>query len=263
MGKYNSASGAEAPNTDLGSYTRVAVIPARGGSKRIPNKNIRSFLGRPAIAYPIAAARRSGLFNRIVVSTDSPQVAEVALSCGAEVPFMRPAALADDYCGTIPVLQHAFQALEHLQRAPIHFACCIYPTAVLLAEAHLIEAYHQLENSPSTAYCFSVCAYHHPIQRALQVGESGTLGAVAPEHWPSRTQDLQRRYHDAGQFYWGTAEAIRAGASILQGASVGHVLSRTEFIDIDEPEDWVHAEALAMALGLNVRTAMDCQAASA
>jgi len=237
---------------------RVAVIPARGGSKRIPGKNIRSFLGKPAIAYPIAAAWRSKLFDRVVVSTDSPRIAEIALAHGAEVPFLRPAELADDYCGTLPVLQHALATLDLAATTSVDFVCCIYPTAVLLAENHLVEAFRKLSASPSMAYCFSVCSYPHPTQRALRVTESGVAVAVSPEHAAKRTQDLPPQYHDAGQFYWGTSEAVRQGIPFFSGPSLPYVLRRTEFVDIDDADDWAYAEALAQALKIARRINTRC-----
>jgi len=193
----------------------IAVIPARGGSKRIPGKNVRDFLGKPAIAYPIAAARHSRLFNRIIVSTDSPRIAEIATSFGADVPFLRPAELADDHCGTFPVLQHALDALESCPGTTIAYACCIYPTAVLLTERHLIDAFHQLANSPEHSYCFSVCKYSHPIQRALRIDQLGRLTPLAAAHSESRTQDLEPYYFDVGQFYWARRAAVRDGIPVF------------------------------------------------
>ena len=226
----------------------VAVIPARGGSKRVPGKNIRNFLGKPAISYPIAAARNSRLFNRIVVSTDCPKIAAVATSLGADVPFLRPAELAGDYCGTFPVFRHALDALESETSSEIAFACCIYPTAVLLTEHHLMEAFHRLARSREHAYCFSVCQYNHPIQRALRVDPLGQVAPVSPEHSDNRTQDLEPHYFDVGQFYWARRAAVRAGIPIFSSASLPYTLRWSEFVDIDDPEDWARAEAIAGAL---------------
>jgi N-acylneuraminate cytidylyltransferase len=226
----------------------VAVIPARGGSKRIPGKNIRDFLGKPAISYPIAAARNSQLFSRVIVSTDSPKIAEIAISLGAEVPFLRPARLADDHCGTLPVFQHALDALESCQDNKIDYACCIYPTAVLLAERHLIDSFHRLTASPEHSYCFTVCKYTHPIQRALRIDHSGQLAPVTPEHTERRTQDLEPRYFDVGQFYWARRAAVSAGIPLFSSASLPYMLRWSEFVDVDNAEDWARAEAIAAAL---------------
>jgi pseudaminic acid cytidylyltransferase len=231
----------------------VAVIPARGGSKRLPGKNIRNFLGRPVISYAIAAARRSELFSRIVVSTDCPRIAEVAVSLGADVPFMRPAELADDHCGTFPVLQHALATIESKQFGEIAFACCIYPTAVLLTERHLVDAFRQLTGSPEHAYCFSVCEYSHPIQRALRIDRSGQIEVVSPQHSSSRTQDLLPHYYDAGQFYWARRSAVRAGTPVFSSASLPYLLRWSDVVDIDGPEDWTRAEAIARALRVTSR----------
>ena len=226
----------------------VAVIPARGGSKRIPGKNIRDFLGKPAISYPIAAARRSHLFNRIIVSTDCPKVAEVATSFGADVPFLRPAELADDHCGTFPVFQHALDAVESSSNGKILYACCIYPTAVLLTARHLIEAFHRLAGSPEHSYCFSVCKYSHPIQRALRIDHSGQLAPGDPGHTECRTQDLEPRYFDVGQFYWAKRAAVRTGIPMFSSASLPYILRWSEFVDVDDADDWARAEAIATAL---------------
>lgn len=237
----------------------VAVIPARGGSKRLPEKNTRSFLGKPAISYAIAVARRSGLFDRIVVSTDCPKIANVAASFGAEVPFLRPAELADDHCGTFPVFQYALDTLESFIGRRIVYACCLYPTAVLLTEGHLIEAFHRLAQSTHHSYCFSVCQYHHPIQRALRIDELGQLTPVTPDHSKSRTQDLEAHYFDAGQFYWAKRAAVKAGIPMFSSASLPYVLRWSEFVDVDSADDRARAEAIATALRANQRHFPDTQ----
>ena len=226
------------------------MIPARGGSKRIPGKNTRRFLGKPAIAYAIAAARRSQLFDRVVVSTDSSHIAATALAFGAEVPFSRPAELAGDLCGTLEVFRHALQYLDLQQNVPFAFACCIYPTAVLLTEEHLIRAFDRLSASPRHNYCFSVCEYRHPIERALRIGNDGTVAPIHQDHSLTRSQDLKPHYFDAGQFYWGTAGAVRAGVPIFTGGSLPYILNSNEFVDINTPADWQLAEAMARSLGV-------------
>jgi pseudaminic acid cytidylyltransferase len=224
---------------------RIAVIPARGGSKRLPGKNKREFLGKPVMAYPIETARRSGLFDRIVVSTDCAEIASTALSLGAEVPFRRPAHLASDHCGTLAVIRHALQYLEAEQDLPITFACCIYPTAVLVTEIHLVRTFQALSAAADCQYCFTVSEYHHPIQRALRIADDGSVAAVHPEHSLTRSQDLTPHYFDAGQFYWGTGAAIRAGVPIFGGKSLPYLLSAHEFVDINTAADWELAEAIA------------------
>ena len=223
----------------------------------MPGKNIRRFLGKPAISYPIAVARRSRLFDRIVVSTDCPKIAEVAASFGAEVPFLRPAELADDHCGTFPVFQHALDAIESPKGGEIAYACCIYPTAVLLAEDNLIEAFHRLASSIDHSYCFSVCKYHHPIQRALRIDDLGQLTPVTPDHSGSRTQDLEPRYFDVGQFYWARRAAVKAGTPVFSTASLPYVLGWSEFVDVDDADDWTRAEAIASALRVTRKRSFD------
>src|SRR6185369_859117 len=184
----------------------IAVIPARGGSKRIPRKNIKPFMGQPVIAHSIAAALASGLFNRIIVSTDDEEIAMVARTCGAEVPFMRPAALADDFTGTNAVVSHAIRwLLDHGQ--PVSHVCCIYATAPFVSADYLRSGYEKLVDS-GRSFAFSVTSFPFPIQRAIRITHEGTVEPFFPEHISSRSQDLEEGYHDAGQFYWGKADAF-------------------------------------------------------
>jgi pseudaminic acid cytidylyltransferase len=225
---------------------RVAVIPARGGSKRLPGKNIRDFLGKPAIAYPIAAARQSRLFDRIVVSTDCSAIASTALALGAEVPFKRPGELARDQSGTLEVFQHALQYVDAQQDEPIAFACCIYPTAVLVTVNHLMRSFEALVASPGYEYCLTVCEFHHPVQRRLRIDNEGSVSAVHPEHSSARSQDFEPNYYDAGQFYWGAGMAIRAAVPPFTAKSLPYVLEPHEFVDINTDADWKLAEAIAL-----------------
>jgi N-acylneuraminate cytidylyltransferase len=225
----------------------VAVIPARGGSKRIARKNVRAFAGRPLIAHAIETARNSGCFDSILVSTDDAQIASIAVAAGARVPFMRPAELSDDFTGTIPVIRHAVQWLVEHDEAP-EFVCCLYPAAVLLEAAALADALALMRTS-GRDFCFGAVAYPHPIQRALVIGPDGTASMLDPAQAQRRTQDLQPTFHDAGQFCWGRASAfLRGGSPLVEGAAA-LVLSRLRVVDIDTEEDWQHAEALYAALG--------------
>jgi pseudaminic acid cytidylyltransferase len=222
---------------------RWAVIPARGGSKRIPRKNIRSFRGRPMIGWAIDAAQRAGVFDRIVVSTDDPEIAEVARAAGAELPFARPAHLADDHTPTVPVIAHALQALA----APADTAvCCIYPAVPLLEPQDLRAALTQLE-AGAPGYVFPVAAYPSPVQRALARQPDGRSAPLYPEFTQTRTQDLTPAYFDAGQFYWARAATWCAGLSIHGHAST-LVLPEWRVVDIDTPADWERAEALCQVL---------------
>jgi N-acylneuraminate cytidylyltransferase len=224
--------------------SRLAIIPARGGSKRIPRKNIRPFHGRPMLAWPIAAAKRSGLFDRIVVSTDDVEIAEAARACGAETPFLRPAELADDHGGVAPVVRHAIEALGLGQG----FACLIYPTAPTLRPEDLREGFEALAARPDKAYALSVASFPSPVQRGLRIRADGALEALHPEHRLTRSQDLEPAYHDAGQFCWGRVEAWLEGVPIFSDASLPVVLPRWLVQDIDTPEDWRRAELMFAAL---------------
>jgi N-acylneuraminate cytidylyltransferase len=219
----------------------VAILPARGGSKRIPRKNVRVFCGKPMIAWPIEAARRSGLFDRIMVSTDDPEITAVATAAGAEVPFTRPAELSDDHAPTLPVIRHA---LEWLARdgCTVDFACCIYATAPFLEPGFLQEGLTTLRANPDTDFVFPVVAFGFPIFRSLKLDEERRVSMFWPEHELSRSQDLPPAYHDAGQFYWGTAHAWRTRDRVFSSRARAILLPPHLVQDIDTPEDWKRAE---------------------
>ena len=220
---------------------RVAIIPARGGSKRIPRKNIKDFFGRPMIAWSIEAAKVSGCFDRIIVSTDDQEIAAIARYWGAEVPFLRPADLSGDYTGTIPVIRHAVEWLnEH--GTTVDLACCIYATAPFISVRDLKTGMELLIES-GKSYSFSVTSYPFPIQRAIRIS-NGCVDMFCPEHFQTRSQDLEEAWHDAGQFYWGTAEAWCNERIIFGEHAVPVKLPRHRVQDIDTPEDWIRAELL-------------------
>lgn len=224
---------------------RLAVIPARGGSKRIPRKNIRPFCGKPMIAWSIEAARQSGCFDRIIVSTDDGEIAAVARDFGADVPFLRPPELSDDHTGTIPVIAHAIQWQQQHGESPTE-ACCIYATAPFVRAEDLQRGLDLLKHADCD-YAFSVTSYAFPIQRALRIKENGRMEMFQPDHFNTRSQDLEESYHDAGQFYWGNTRAWLAGTPIFsQSAPV--ILPRCRVQDIDTPEDWARAEWLFKAM---------------
>ncbi len=229
---------------------KLAVIPARGGSKRIPRKNIKPFCGKPMIAWSIEAARSSGCFDRIVVSTDDLEIADVARIHGADVPFMRPEELSDDYTGTIPVIAHAIQWHQQHDVSPEE-VCCIYATAPFVTAADLQHGLQRLNNSGAD-YAFSVTSYAFPIQRAVRIGANGRVEMFYPEHFNTRSQDLEEAFHDAGQFYWGRASAWLAGKPIFSSAAAPVVLPRHRVQDIDTAEDWIHAELMFQALQAQV-----------
>jgi N-acylneuraminate cytidylyltransferase len=224
---------------------RIAVIPARGGSKRIPRKNIRPFHGRPMLAWPIAAALASGLFDRVVVSTDDPEIAETAKAHGAETPFLRPTELSGDQTGVLPVVQ---QAIATLGGDPA-FVCLIYPTAPFLRPEALREGFGLLSGRPDKAYALSVTSFPAPVQRALKITAEGALEPLYPEHRQTRSQDLEPAFHDAGQFCWGRTEAWLAGEPVFSDRALPVVIPRHLVQDIDTEEDWRRAELMFAALG--------------
>ena len=224
---------------------RLALIPARGGSKRIPRKNVKPFAGQPMIAYAIQGARAAGVFDRIVVSTDDAEIAEIARAHGAELPFTRPASLADDHTGTREVIAHAITACRSLGWT-VDEVCCIYPGVPLLRGEDLAAALNLL--SPTRAeYVFPVTEFPSAIQRALRRSDDGLTAPFYPEHTQTRTQDLEHAFHDAGQFYWAHAETWLTLPSIHANART-LVLPSWRVVDIDTPADWERAEALHAAL---------------
>jgi pseudaminic acid cytidylyltransferase len=226
--------------------TVVAIIPARGGSKRIIGKNIKFFAGKPIIAYSIEVAKESRLFDRVLVSTDSNQIARVARRYGAEVPFLRPAELSDDHVGTTDVVVHAINWLIKEARVSVGYACCIYATAPFLKSVFLKEGYKMLRQTKATT-AFSVTTFSYPIFRALKVGERSRVKMFWPENLKKRSQDLPVAYHDAGQFYWINVKAFLKEKSLLSQNSVSVILPRHLVQDIDTSEDWMIAENMFKA----------------
>ena len=228
---------------------RLCVIPARGGSKRIPRKNIKAFCGKPMIAYSIEAAKASGLFDKIVVSTDDMEIAEIAKSYGAVVPFLRPKELSDDHTATIPVIAHAIKAsVDDIN--DVEAVCCIYATAPFVQARYIQEAYEKLLTCKAS-YAFSATSFPFPIQRAIRLTKEDRVEMFSPENFAVRSQDLEEAYHDAGQFYWGTPEAWLEGKVIFAPHSTAVLLPRHLVQDIDTPEDWLRAEFMFKALALS------------
>ena len=217
----------------------ICVIPARGGSKRIPRKNIRKFHGTPMIGWSIAAARACCLFDRIVVSTDDAEISEIALTLGAEVPFSRPDNLANDHAGTVPVVTHAVEALDLDGDVAV---CCLYATAPFVQATDLREGLRLLQAGAS--YAMAVTRFDYPIQRALRRDEDGKVSMIHPAQMQVRSQDLEPAWHDAGQFYWGLARTWASELSIFGEGSHGVELPSIRVVDIDTPEDWDRAETL-------------------
>jgi len=226
--------------------TRIAVIPARGGSKRIPRKNIKPFYGKPMIAWSIEAAIKSTMFDRIVVTTDDEEIARIAREYGAEVPFIRPSELSDDYAGTTEVIAHAIQALADID-IHVDTVCCIYATAPFVRPTDIIESYKAF-TSGDWDYCFTVTDFPAPIFRSFKRDVNGAVEMFYPEHFKTRSQDLPEAFHDAGQFYWGRAEAWINGAVIFSDRSYGFSIPRWRVQDIDTLDDWKRAELIAPTL---------------
>lgn len=223
----------------------IAVIPARGGSKRIPGKNIRVFNGRPMICWSISAAIESNLFERVIVSTDDPQIAEVAIEAGAEVPFMRDANLADDHTGVVEVLKDVLERLGSTIPLPTH-TCLIYATAPFLECRDLRKGLQLMEES-SAQFAISVAQFSAPIDRALVI-EKSHVKMRKGENVKTRSQDLPEAYHDAGQFCWGLSKNWLEGPGVFEAMTAPVILPRARVQDIDTQDDWEFAELLSRVL---------------
>ena len=217
----------------------VAIIPARGGSKRIPRKNIKDFFGKPLISYSIEAALSSKLFKKVIVSTDDKDIANIAKAYGAEVPFLRPKELSDDFTGTGPVINHVLNYLKE-QGENYDFACTIYATAPFLSEKYLLEGFKKLKSS-NGKIAFSCTSMPFPIQRTFKITDNERCEMFWPENFMTRSQDLEEAYQDAGQFYW---EKINQDSKEITFGkdSIPIILPRHLVQDIDTLEDWERAE---------------------
>ena len=219
----------------------IAIIPARGGSKRIPRKNIKEFYGKPLIAYSIETAKESNLFDKIIVTTDDEEIANIAREYGAEIPFLRPKELSDDFTGTADVAKHALEWLR--KNGEIYdYACTIYATAPLLKSQYLIEGFEKLRDSDAIN-TFSATSMPFPIQRTFKVNDEGRCEMFTPEYYMTRSQDLEEAYQDAGQFYW--TKVDQTSDEIMFGKdSIPIILPRHLVQDIDTLEDWQRAEIM-------------------
>jgi pseudaminic acid cytidylyltransferase len=220
---------------------KICVIPARGGSKRIPNKNIRDFRGKPMITWAICHALESNIFDKIIASTDDERIAQIAREAGAETPFVRPSSLADDMTPTVPVIAHAVDTCE-LMGWDIEYVCCVYPCNPLMQAEDIKDAL-KLMQEKNAHFAYPVTEYVHPVQRSMRRMPSGKMEFLQPEHELTRTQDLEKCYHDAGQFYWGTANAWRSKMK-MHTDGIGLVVPNWRIVDIDNDDDWKRAELL-------------------
>jgi N-acylneuraminate cytidylyltransferase len=227
----------------------IAVIPARGGSKRIPKKNIKDFCGKPMISYSIEAAKTSGLFNDIIVSTDNKEIRDIAEGYGAKALFVRPDNLADDYTTTVEVMAHAIQWLNDNQYE-FDVTCCIYATAPFIQKEDLLKAY-EIFKTNKWSYVFSATTFPFPVQRAIKRLDNG-IEMFYPKYFTTRSQDIEESFHDAAQFYFGKPEAWIKKENIFQRNSEVIVLPRWRVQDIDTAEDWERAEKLFRTFYINV-----------
>lgn len=218
----------------------LCIIPARGGSKRIPRKNIRSFHGRPIISYPIQAALESGCFDEVMVSTEDAEIAAIARSCGAMVPFLRSGELATDHAGSDEVIKEVIRRYRELGRHYPH-VCGIYPTAALTTSTQLRRGYEMLRADATLTSVLPVLRFSFPIQRAL-VNRANRFPLLHPENYHARSQDLEAAYHDAGQWYWLDSERFLQTGEFMGAHANGIVLSEMEAQDVDNEDDWAVAE---------------------
>lgn len=217
----------------------VAIIPARGGSKRIPRKNIKLFNGKPMICWAIEEAQKSKLFDYIFVSTDDNEIKKISEQYGAIVPFIRPIDISDDHTPTVPVISHAVKEIDTMYKK-VDFACCIYPCSPLLLASDLIKSFDVLQSTGKN-YVYPIVEFPHSIFRSMRQLDDGKMEFIYPEYELTRTQDLEETFHDAGQFYWGKAEAWR-NLKKMHSGGVGMKIPSYRTVDIDTEDDWKRAE---------------------
>jgi len=224
---------------------KLCVIPARGGSKRIPRKNIRPFLGKPVIGYTIEAAVQSGIYDEVMVSTEDDEIAEISESFGAKVPYKRPADLADDHSTTADVILDVIDWYEK-QGSQIEMVSFLYPANPFLTDLLLQEGFQQWSES-SAPYCLAISEFHSAPQRGVFLNSNGTMKAAFPENRNVRTQDIEPMFYDTGMFYFIDVNALREGLPLHSEASTAYILPRHLAHDIDTEEDWRFAEMVHQA----------------
>lgn len=221
---------------------KLCVLPARGGSKRIPRKNIKDFNGKPVISYSIKAALESGLFDMVMVSTDDDEIAEIAEQYGAVIPFKRPASISEDFSTTADVLLHAIDWYEK-KGQPVSEITCIYPVNPFVTKELLVDG-HSAWKACDAKYCFAVSEFNSAPQRAFIVNKQDRVESMYPQYRSTRTQDLEIGYFDAGMFYFCDVEAYKQNIPMHSPASIPYILPRHLAHDIDTNEDWDYAEKL-------------------
>ena len=227
----------------------IAIIPARGGSKRLPKKNLKYFLGKPIIAYSIETAIKTNLFDRVIVSTDNPAIAKSAIKYGAEAPFVRPKELSDDFTGTHEVMRHAVKWLEN-SGEKIHYVCCIYPTAPLIEKKDLLKGFNLIKNG-KWELIMAATNFSYPIFRSFKKSPNGGLEMIFPEHYNSRSQDLPKVYHDAGLFYWANPNIWKKKPKVYNEKNSIVEIPNYRVQDIDTFDDWKKAEIIYKILKKN------------
>ena len=218
---------------------KIAIIPARGGSKRIPRKNIKYFNGKPMISWAINVAQKSQLFDYIIVSTDDIEIKYISEQYGAIVPFIRPSNISDDNTPTVPVISHAVKEIDRLYQH-VDYACCIYPSSPSLIESDLIKSFNLLK-STGEDIVYPIVEYPHSIFRAMRQSKEGKMQFLYPEYELTRTKDLENTFHDSGQFYWGKAAAWRK-LKKMHTDGIGFRIPSYRVVDIDTEDDWKRAE---------------------
>lgn len=228
---------------------QLAIIPARGGSKRILRKNIKDFCGKPMLYYAIEAIKKTKMFSDIIVSTDDSEIKEVVLKLGAKVPFLRPRNLSDDFTPTQPVIAHAIK--EYLDRkVDFESVCCVYPCVPLITSNDIMEAF-KVHKMNRRKYCFPIAEFSPPIDQALKINEKNQkLLPLFPGNELKRTQDIKKTYYDAGQFYWGEKDLWLNEPNII-GNGVGCILPSWRIVDIDNLDDWKRAELIYKSIYKN------------
>ncbi len=249
LGSTSTARKSGPSNQTESIHMKIAVIPARGGSKRIPRKNIKNFCGKPMIGWAISIAHDSGLFDQIVVSTDDEEIANVARSFGAATPFQRPRDLADDHTPTVPVIAHAVKACADIGWMA-DYVCCIYPCVPFMQTVDLSAAL-ELAIQSDANFVYPVTEYAHPIQRAMRRASNGKMDLYDPTCEMIRTQDLEKSYHDAGQFYWGKSLAW-LNLMKMHTDGLGMPIPNWRVVDIDSESDWNRAELLYKAINTSI-----------
>lgn len=223
----------------------IAIIPARFGSKRVRQKNIKLFNGKPMLAWAIQVAIKSGCFDKVLVSTDREEIAEIAKTFGADVPFIRPVHLSDDHTSTQAVIAHAIKECLELGWV-VDNVCCIYACAPFILVQDLVSALNVLNVNPGK-FVYPVCQFSHPIQRAMSRDELGNMSYLQEKYELSRTQDLEKSFYDAGQFYWGSASEW-LGDKKLHSNGIGMQVPNWRYVDIDSEDDWTRAEIFFLVL---------------